>query len=305
MLGFEGGDSDSADRFPVVLKSRSGRNLPLCTSTQYAESRACATAVGQLLQFEIEDASSDHPTRIAPTHADLSLQERVRLERTREEHAERPAAVRSEVTEQGGVVRIVIPMPRLHPVLLAVMLIPVGIALIAVAPLAQFFRQTQTPAPVSRVFLGFLGFAFVLLPATSALSAFLRSRWGRTIVTVTTEGIRIEQRGAVRTKTIASFTVSEVVDVDFSTTLSTMDSARRAAEQRVADAGRAHVDAPVVGARTARVIAVLSRFARGRGVILKTRRSLTSFGEGLADEEVRYLHAVVRRALIGERATGR
>ena len=43
----------------------------------------------------------------------------------------------------------------------------------------------------------------------------------------------------------------------------------------------------------------LTRFANGRGLTVKTRTELTSFGEGLGDDEVRYLHAVIVRALHG------
>jgi hypothetical protein len=34
-------------------------------------------------------------------------------------------------------------------------------------------------------------------------------------------------------------------------------------------------------------------------VIVKARGGLTTFGQDLDDDEIRYLHAVVRRALIG------
>ena len=44
---------------------------------------------------------------------------------------------------------------------------------------------------------------------------------------------------------------------------------------------------------------VLSWFLRGKGIIVKTRKGLTTFGEGLADDEIQYLHAIVRRALAG------
>ena len=37
----------------------------------------------------------------------------------------------------------------------------------------------------------------------------------------------------------------------------------------------------------------------GQHVIVKTRTGLTTFGEGLADDEIQYLHAIVRRTLAG------
>jgi hypothetical protein len=42
----------------------------------------------------------------------------------------------------------------------------------------------------------------------------------------------------------------------------------------------------------------LARFAQRKGITVKTRSGLTTFGQGLEDEEIRYLYSVVRRALV-------
>ena len=52
-----------------------------------------------------------------------------------------------------------------------------------------------------------------------------------------------------------------------------------------------------VGQRSERLLGWLAQFAKGHGLTVKTRTGLTSFGAGLEDEEIRYLHDVVRRAL--------
>jgi hypothetical protein len=44
---------------------------------------------------------------------------------------------------------------------------------------------------------------------------------------------------------------------------------------------------------------VLSAFIKGQGIIVKTRKGLTTFGEGLSDDEIRYLHGVIERTLAG------
>lgn len=44
---------------------------------------------------------------------------------------------------------------------------------------------------------------------------------------------------------------------------------------------------------------IFGRLVKGSGLVVKTRAGLTTFGEGLTDDEVRYLHALVRRALAG------
>lgn len=299
LLEFQEGDSDTADKFPIALKSRTGADLPLCSSTQYAEARAWAAAIARHLHLDIEDASSDHSVRLSPDQADLPLQHRLRLDHEKTVPVERPQSARSEVINESAGVRIVIPMPRAHPVALAFMVIPVVVPLIMFQPLSQFFRQTHTPGVVGWFFLGFLILMFGILPASGALHAFLSSRLGRTIVTVSMAGIRLQRRKIWRTKMVASHDASDIMDLDFSTTDSLVISSTKAAEQHVLRSGQKVSGSPVIGERTQRVIAALSRFAKGRGITIKTRQGLTTFGEGLADDEIRYLHSIVRRALIG------
>jgi hypothetical protein len=52
-------------------------------------------------------------------------------------------------------------------------------------------------------------------------------------------------------------------------------------------------------------LAALSRLVQGRGLTVKTRQGLATFGQGLADDEIRYLHSMVRRALVGDRNAAR
>ena len=77
-LGFVEGDSDTADRFPITLKAQAGADLPLCNFTDYAQARECAKAVAEHLQLELEDATTDHPVRLAVSEIDVALQERLR-----------------------------------------------------------------------------------------------------------------------------------------------------------------------------------------------------------------------------------
>jgi hypothetical protein len=123
----------------------------------------------------------------------------------------------------------------------------------------------------------------------------VRSRRGATIVLVSTRGLRIQERGAWTTKTVAAFDAADILDVDYSSRDSSAASARRAAEQQ---ARKAYPSAePTLHPRIERLLAALTRFARGKGVTVKTRTGLTTFGRGLDDAEVRYLYSVVRRAL--------
>jgi hypothetical protein len=59
-IAFDPGDSDTADRFPVFLTTAGEKNLTLCTSAEYNQSRQQAAFVATFLGFPLEDATTDH-----------------------------------------------------------------------------------------------------------------------------------------------------------------------------------------------------------------------------------------------------
>ena len=66
------------------------------------------------------------------------------------------------------------------------------------------------------IFFGVLFVVFGLLPAASVLVRWLRSQVGRTIVTVSTEELHVQERGIIRTRTVAAFPLTDILDVDYS-----------------------------------------------------------------------------------------
>ncbi len=291
VLDFQRGDSDSADQFPISLRARAGKNLRLFSSTQYAEARERAAAIASLLHLDIEDASTDHPVKLSVAQANLSYQHRLRMEHQRDEPVARPMRMRSEITAGNGSVVIVIPAQRRHPALFLFFLIPAAVPIFFVAPLFRFFKQSNTPDGVSWVFLGFLTVAFGVLPVLTGLKAFLRTRLGRTIVTTSTAGIRIEERRVWKTRLIASFDAGDVMDIDYSTSTSLLESARQQMARR--PDGQVALNPVVEG-----VLVAVNTLVDRSAVTVKTRKGLTNFGEGLADDEIRYLYSVVRRAIV-------
>lgn len=293
-LGFIEGDSDTADRFPVGLKARSGTDLSLRSFTNYAESRAVAAAVARHLQFDIEDASTEHPVRRTAADAERPLYER----RDRDaDDAPRPATMLSRVSHENTTIRIEIPHRRVHALAAAFGLIPTGIAIWFGLSLVDFFKATRTPEPVAWMFLGFLTLFFVILPAGLTLRRWLRSRRGARIVLASAQGIEVQERGAWRMKTIVSHAAQDILDVDFGTRETAVASARRAAEHRVRETSPGAT--PAIGPRTQRIMDVLSSFATSRGIVIKTRQGITAVGGELPDDEVRYLHSLIRQALSG------
>jgi len=61
-LKFHGGDSDSADRYPVVLKAgMGGKDLEIYSSTNYGEARERAVFLARFLKLPLTDTSTEHP----------------------------------------------------------------------------------------------------------------------------------------------------------------------------------------------------------------------------------------------------
>jgi len=298
-VGFVKGDSDTADSYPVSLKTRAGQSLKLWSSTQFPDARASATAIATLLRFDVEDATTDHPVRLAAGEADLPLQQRIPMDERVMDAPDRPANARSEISREHGALRVSIPTPRTHPFAIALTLIPVALSAAVVSPLSRFFKDTHTPDVVGWAFLGFLILFFGILPAMTALNGYLRSRRGCTIVTVSSRGIDIRERGAWTSGPVRSLAAADILDIDFSTAASVRASAKLSAQERVLAGTRPGSTAPEIGPRTERLLAALSRFAHGQGITIKTRQGLTTVATGLSDDETRYLHGIIRRALAG------
>jgi hypothetical protein len=295
-LAFVRGDSDSADKYPIGLKGNAVAPLSLCSPTQYAEARRCAAAVARHLGLDIEDTSTDHPSRVTASEVDAALQDRLRSASAPAPAVLRPPVMMSEVSDDGGAVRIAIPIPPLHPLVAIGGLFPAAVAMGMLGWLG-FFSSPRPLAAIEWIFVGLLFAGFGVLPAASVVGRWLQSRVGRTIVTVSTQELRVQQRGMLRTRTVATLPATEILDVDYSTKESMMASARRNAEEQTATMRQTRVSSSTGSVGTERVFTVLSWFLKGKGIIVKTRTGLTTFGEGLADDEIQYLHSIVRRAL--------
>ena len=295
-LGFVQGDSDTVDKFLISLTGSTAADLLVCSFTTYQQARQCTKAIAEHLQLEIEDGTTDHPVRLTPGQLDATIRNRVRQADARLTDSVRPPDARSQVTHEMEGVTIVIPSRPMRLLVLATTLIPMAVLLVMVPSLATFFKRSNTPDPVGWAFLGFLILFFGILPISTIGGAFLRSRRGATIVEASRRGLLVHERGAWTTRTIGSFDAAEILDVDYSSRESSAASARRAAEREAFQAYPAA--SHTTGPRFERIMTRLARFAQSKGITVKTRSGLTTFGQGLEDEEIRYLYSVVRRALV-------
>jgi hypothetical protein len=286
VVRFEAGDSDSADRYPVLLRAKGGgADLALQSATQYGESREAAAAIAKSLRLPLVDAATTHESVLAADLADAPFPEQAPGADLCGD-APRPLRMQCQVRESSRTVEIILPGPGFQWRKLVGPAISVGVLSYLSPQLLRFFRQTHTPEAVQTAILGFAVFLVVVIPLVGIFNAARLASRGRTLVTASPEGIVIEERGAWRARS-TRLPTAEILGLDYGTAEDAFTSAQWGAKQRV-PAGRDI--AP-------RLLAVMRRLVASKGITVKSRKGLFTFGAGLPDDEVRYLHALVVRAL--------
>ena len=289
-------DSDSVDGYPVRLRARTGKDLAICSSPQFGESRGRAEFLARFLHLDLVDRSTDHELVLSPERAGETLQERLRAGHLQPEREVRPMAMRSEVDESAGQVRLVIPGYRWGTAPFAIgAAIPIAIALSLVPTLTRNFHRTGAPHSSQLVLLAGLIFCFGFLPLLGVIYGVLSSVRSRTVVTASRTGILIDRHGIWRTRSTL-IPADAILALDYSTVDSILDSAAYSVEQDARKAGKA-VSNFSSGAGGSRVFAAMKKWVPSKGIIVKSRLGLFVFGEGLPGEELRYLQSIIARAL--------
>ena len=295
-LGFKAGDSDSADRYPVMLRARTGgKDLPIYSSISYGEARARAEFLARFLKFPLRDASTEHPEVLQPDARQEVLRKALPIPGPVLQ-AFPPQAMRSQVEERAEAAQITIPGPGFRPSMFLGLAVPFGIVAYVSPGLLSFFRRTHTPEPVQHVFLGFLVFMFGVLPLLSFAHAALKALRSHTRIIASREGLTIENRGALFTRR-TRISAGDILGVDYSTSGGLLAAARSEAERRRQQASPQPWQPASRPGALPGWVEKLARFAKSKGVTVKSKAGLFNFAGGLPDDEVCYLYTIVKRAL--------
>ena len=283
------GDSDSPERFPVRLRSTRAPDFVISRPGQFGEALAQAEYLARLLRFPLVDTTSDHETVMDSGKGVLTLQERA-VTTPETVTPERPAKMRALVSEATDRTTVVIPGGGSWFAGLLGLVFPVFVLFIVVPGLMRFFTRTHTPHYVQFGFLLFLTLIFVVPTIFASVNLMVGSRRKRLTVTATPEGLTIEQRTAWRTRS-KFVSGADLLDIDCSTVDGTLASAKASLKSS---------NSPSYG-RVERVFEMLKKYIPSKGITVKSRRELLTFGEGLPAGELRFLVWTLRRALGGHR----
>jgi hypothetical protein len=293
VLKYDAGDSDRAESYPVVLKSESGsKELPLCSSSTYNVSLEQAVLLSGFMHLPLEDCTTDHVCEITPES--LEANQKPVLQEKAPEISAQPEVMRCEITSDDNNLQIRIPGPAFSPLQLVGLLIPAAILVFFVLPFLTFFTRSNTPLYVQIFFGGFFGLFMIVLPVLQVLKSIVRSKSISTIVNVSKEGITLEQITLFR-KTYLKIPLNSILGIDYSTRESAIASGWKSMDtndKRYMQSGG--VSAP---ANPSKWMSWLEKLSRSKGIIIKSKLGLHSFGAGLPDAEVYHLYTLVRSYL--------
>lgn len=156
-------------------------------------------------------------------------------------------------------------------------------------------RESGAPDAISFPSVALIALVAGIVPLLWAIHAALTAR-RMTVATTSRTGIVIERHVGRRTWS-TSIPAAEIIALDFGTIDSMIESARRRTHVNVTDSQRGVAQS--FGTVGSAVFAALKGWVPSKGLIVKSRRGLFAFGEGLPGEELRYLQSVVSRALVG------
>jgi len=274
VLAYNPGDSESPVTWPVRLRALTGKDLPVIAPSNYAEARQQAEYLSRFLRLPMADLTTAHETVVSPERVSETLRERLLRGGVQIDDVAQPAGSRCEVIQASEGVTIIIrgggssfETAAFGLILPAFVLLFAGpVVLRSVLPLGRGHG-------VSLAFAMFLALFAVPVVYAAGRAAAMKRR--RIIITASTAGLRIEERRAWRTRD-TELPSSEIIDIDYAGAAVDLD---RTAAKGIARA--------------------LTSLLPTRGIVIKSRRELITIGDGLPASELRYLTAVLRRALAG------
>ena len=147
-------------------------------------------------------------------------------------------------------------------------------------PLLRLFIQQNTTGQVGNFFVIFILIFFVALPALGVLRKVLSTKGYGCIIRVDRQGIRVVYPRQ-RNKELA-ISAQDIISLDYSTKTSQLELAA----SQAAAAG--------IGYRGMNLIA---KYARGKGVVVKSRKGMFYLVPGQSDEETQYLYRLISHYL--------
>jgi len=291
-LRMHAGDSDSQDRYPVSLQSASAE-LILHSGTSYADGYRQAMYVAHFLDLPLEEATTDRSQTIDSAERSAPVNERFADDSDSVRRVNQPFDMRSRIERGNGVLTVIIPAGKLRIWNIIPNLLSLGIAVYIISQFTDLFGRTDTPHEIGLGFVGLVLLFFVLLPTLSILRRWLHSKFGYSRLTISRDEIQFIEKSVLR-KRESIIPLSDLIDIDYHSSIRADWTAHREARQGAIGQSDGRTHNPQVHPTAEKILTLVSKFIKSKGIVIKSTTGLRWFGGGLPDDEVAYLAYEIR-----------
>jgi hypothetical protein len=292
----DSGDSDSGVTYPVKLEGDCLKTVYIFAPSDYQEARRAAEELARFLSRPVEDSSTGVKIVREPDKLDESLREKIR--RTKEDTFHLPAPpfpmkTRVQETTEGLILEI--PGPGItisHWLYLGVIFAFVGFVLYILLG----FLRLPSPPFLRALFGGFLLVFFILGPLLGVLWHLRREAGRMTVVTVNPAILRVEERSR-RKSCITEIPADELEELELPTGKNTRESIRMAGKLPQYALPESGIPRFPDGRPMPKIVVSLMKLAKSPGIIARSDRASAQFGSGLPEDELKYLHALIKKTL--------
>jgi hypothetical protein len=291
-LDFIPGDSDTSDSYEVNMRKISGGKLKLSSSAQYSDSYEKAVFLAEFMKMTLEDNSTENTAVLKPEDLGHTLKRSLLRHADALKAAYPPADMKCRISEGIDGLQIEIPSAGFSFSGFIPLIIAAGVTWYFFENFVPFFKHTNTPEPVTFFFTAFVLIFFLLFPVLSFIKSVIRSMRNSAVLKISPGELELIQIDALKKK-VVKIPVPDITDIDYSTSLSRKASIRTAQTNMNGGSGRNYANTLSPESRVFKVIEYLSRFVRSKGIVIKTRKDIYTFAQGLPDNEVLYIFSLI------------
>ena len=291
------GDSDSPTTYPVRLISRiEGTKVEIDKPTEYPKARQLAEQLASLLHKPVEDASKGKAIVREAEYLDESLRQKIK--RTKEDVQTLPvppANMETRISETGEGIILEIPQPSrdiFRSLRLVLAFAFVGVFVFSFIP--AFFSIPVSPA-IKYAIIGFISLFFIFMSISTARFSKFMGSGQTTVVTATRYLLRVERRGRkIVTEEILADELEDLSLPERSDILERVQEEIPERHQRLRSTNMNMLDG---NTKLARFLRFLINLAGSQGITAVSDQKMVTFGAGLPEEELAYLHALLMQKL--------
>ena len=275
--------------------SRQGQTISIEEPRSYESARRTAEELAKFTGYDLADHSSGSTVVRKAGSLDESIRDQAQRRGETLVLPPVPPDMRSKVKARSGILTLEIPPRGFSPMslLMAVpgLIFSVVVIFFFILPLDLL----NSKDPFDYAFGGFILLFFIVLPIGMGLLPAIALATKSELLTVSQTSLSLRTRGLLRSKTV-DIPISEIEELTVG-----QDTFAEAAKRLSVKTAKADAMKKMRGMKGGldKTMKFASLLGLGKGAITARSDNATiSFGTGLAKAELKYLHALVRRALI-------